>query len=264
MGKHSPSQVYWAYMLERNISDLSADNLSVISTHATAMGARRLRLTYGRTDLHRNLYELSFLGYSRNRDDWLVMLDQDHVHPENIIERLTANRASEIGVVAALAFRRTKPWSPCCFIRDSDGFLNAPESWEPGLHQVTIAGTGAIAIRRWVFAELLKKGWKWPHWRYEYKATENLGIWDSDGELKPEIQIVNDMEFPSEDCYFSAICDKAGIPLYVDFSIISPHMITETIDDKPWKAWLQEHPDKEEYLELMTVPDGIKNGQQNY
>ena len=70
--------------------------------------------------------------------------------------------------------------------------------------QCVVVGAGAIAIKRWVFAELEKKGEKFPFWRLEYKEGEPRSS--------------------GEDLYFAELCHKHGIKHHCDTAVMIPHM----------------------------------------
>jgi hypothetical protein len=75
-------------------------------------------------------------------------------------------------------------------------------------------GTGAIAIRRWVFTKLDENGYTWPYFRFEYPKECNFN--------------------KSEDIVFCEICEKSGIAMYCNTEIVSPHLIEKTVDANTW------------------------------
>ena len=146
------------------------------------------------------------------------MLDVDHDHPPEMMERLVAH---DVPIVTPLMFRRGEPFQACAFRRGKDGELHHLANFPMGLHRMDAVGTGAIAIQRQVFERLREAGHQW-FFKYEY--DEQLGS-------------------PSEDLYFSKICEQAGIEMYVDTTIESPHITYGFIDRTTHDGFMQDNPD---------------------
>lgn len=213
--------VYWAALLERSTQDNAVQTLLDVASHAGQMGYRRLRWPYSRTDVARNSLVAEFQRLAGDPDDALVMLDNDHLMPPDVITRLLAWNQ---GVVGALAFRRGVPYFPCFFVKQ-DGAYQVMLEYEAGLIECALVGTGAIAIRRRVFDALDEAGYGWPYFRYAYPKGEQV--------------------HPSEDIYFGQICEKAGIPHHVDTTFCIPHITAATIDEESWKQFQADHPEME-------------------
>lgn len=214
--------VFWALLLERSIQEHNVSAMLDVSGRAGRLGYTRIFHPYSRTDLTRSNIVKAFLEKATDPDDVLVMLDNDHLHPYDIIERL-ARHPHEIGVVGALAFRRGQPHYPCFFVKDGLGQFSIPTEWEPNaLLKGTIVGTGAVAIKRWVFDALEQAGMAWPHFRYTYVP---------EGEVQP-----------SEDIYFGECCEQVGVAHYCDTSIETPHLTVATVDSNSWVEWMNDHP----------------------
>jgi hypothetical protein len=211
--------VYWAVPLERNTSDYAVQSLLDVALVAGARGHVRLRWPYSRTDWARNQFVKLFRDQATDPQDALVMLDNDHLYPPDVIDRLVAWNE---GVVGALAFRRGEPFYPCFFVRQLDGNLARVSEWPAGLIQCATVGTGCIAIRRWVFDALEAAGFPPPFFRYTYPRGSEV--------------------YPSEDIYFGDICEQAGIPHHVDCTFEIPHLTGATIDSTSWHQWLADHP----------------------
>ena len=215
-------KVFWAVPMERNISDHGVNTLIDIAMHAGGNGYTRIRWGYSRTDIARNEIVRTFKTESNDANDVLVMLDDDHLMPPDTIQRLI-RWGEDKGVVGALAFRRGPPFFPCFFVRMDDGQTHTVLDWgKPGLIPCALVGTGAIAIRRWVFDKLDESGYEWPYFRYTYPPDNNI--------------------LPSEEIYFGNICEKAGISHYVDTTFCIPHLTVTTVDEGHWRAWVKEHP----------------------
>lgn len=201
--------------LERNCSDMAFVNFWNIARRGWPLIER----LYGRTDVNRNTFAKALL---QSKATHLVMLDLDHAHPPDIVERLARwvlqDRTRQ--VVGGLNFRRGEPYDPCAFIMGEDGELHAPADWPQGLIEVDAIGHGALLVSREVFERLEP-----PYWAYSYAHVDR------------EI-------YPSEDMYFSWLCKEAGIKLWCDTMTTSPHLITGVIDESVFRSWLADNPDK--------------------
>lgn len=213
------SQVYFAALKEKHLEQTAISAIEAIHYRAGQKNYVRLNTAAQRTDTARNVLVGAFMQMATDPNDVLVMLDYDHDHPIDIIDRLTAYNKS---IVGALAFRRGEPYFPCVFFRHPDGTLRHPERWEPKLYRVDAMGTAAIAIRRYVFDELKAKGVGEPWFRYVY----------------PEGSPVH----PSEDMYFSHCCEMVGIPMYCDMGLITDHLTAGRINQHSWFSWLANNP----------------------
>lgn len=231
-------QVFWAALMERNVQDHAVNALLQVALHAGQRGYSMMSLPYGRTDVARNKIVEVFLQESKNIDDALVMIDNDHRLPPDLLTRLTRFPSRECGVVGALAFRRGAPFDPCCFVRLPDGEMATPVDLK-GCLRVSIVGTGAIMIRRWVFEALDQAGFKPPYFRYAY-AEGNTN-------------------YPSEDVYFGLVCEESGIPHWVDCDTEIPHLIASEVDRSSWAQYMADHQDKIKMVELETDPDADKS-----
>jgi len=197
--------VWWAALPERTGagSGSAFNNFLSVAIRSGIRDYRHLSIDPTRTDDARNKISRLFMEYSRNPKDTLVMLDADHDHPCDIIERLVVHN---VGVVGALCFRRSHPYDPCVFVKVEDGFTNMDISSLPasaGLVQCTMVGTGAIAIQRWVFTKLQESKLVWPWFRLVYNPAFDTQ--------------------PGEDIYFGLSCYRSGIPHFCDFGLESPH-----------------------------------------
>ena len=208
--------------MERAVSCFAVNPLVRIAGRCARSGYAYMAIPYTRTDDARNsacLGLAKMVERSHNPRDTLVMLDCDHEHPVDIVHRLVAH---DVGVVGALYYRRSEPYDAMAFFRDKEsGELRTPAVWDKdaGLVPCACVGTGAIAIQAWVLQKLMDKGFTWPFFRYLYSETGTIQ--------------------PTEDMYFGAICEKAGIPHHVDFSLMTPHLTTTRIDGRLFEAHLE-------------------------
>lgn len=230
-----PKQVWWAALLERCVYDQAVDvmvkiafrmgRLSVqypengwkpLYPHLVGLGVPGWQ--YLRTDVARQALAELFLLRTKNPDDTLVLLDIDHDHPTSVIELLVADDKE---VVVPLMFRRGEPYQACAFRRGADGHLRHLATFPEGLLRMDALGAGAIAIQRGALEKLRAAGHKW-FWKYEYSE---------------------EMEAPSEDLYFSKICEQAGVEMYVDTRWETPHTTLGQIDRHTHEAFMAENPD---------------------
>jgi hypothetical protein len=184
-----------------------------------SQGVPIIKIPYGRIDLTRNKMAIALL---KTNFTHLLMLDIDHMHPPDIVQRLAgwviAN--PNIKVVGGMNFRRGEPYDPCCFLRGEDGGLYPPAAeWHEGLLKVDVIGTGSILIAKEVF-EIIP-----PPWFFNYYDR----VWED--------------EWPGEDISFSDLCTANGIDLYVDTTTTSPHMIDAWVDENTWAEYVKANPD---------------------
>lgn len=231
-------RVFWGVMMERSVAYGPVNHLLDIAMHAGMIGAMRISVPYQRVDAARNQMVEAFRAIATSPDDTLVMLDCDHRHPESIIERLAVRK---MGVTAALAFRRSKPYEPMFFVRDSKGQLRSPGITKPVTYECDATGTAAVAIKRWVFDRLAEAG---DHYFFRYEYRDCPFGWRS-----------------SEDMYFAKLCEDAGIKHHVDCSLVTPHMGIKNVDQGTWEEYREEHPeivtmDAEEVGEDQEIMEG--------
>lgn len=215
-------KVYWASLQERNPVGVCADFTLAVGVRAGHMGYTRLVCPYGQTATVRNLICAEFLKQSSGPRDTLVMLDADHAHPDDVIERLVARDGMMI--VGALAQRRGPPYDPIAFVTDANGDFHSMAEWKPGeVYACDGVSPAAIAIQRRVFGHLEAEGFLRPWFRYEYKN----GV----------------MEFPTEDMYWMRTVRDAKIKSYVDTGIVCPHYTAGWITPETWYDYRRDHPE---------------------
>lgn len=173
---------------------------------------------YGRTDTNRN--RMARFLIEETDFTHLMMLDADHIHPPDIIERHARWVLDDPArlVIGGMHFRRGEPFEPCVFVFGPDGELRAPAAWEDGLYQVHAIGHGTLLVSRQVF-ETLPQPW----WAYTYDGAD-------------------EGKYPSEDMWFSYQCRQHGIQLWCDTTASSPHLITNLVDEGTFRRWLEAHP----------------------
>ncbi len=178
-------------------------------------GVPIIKMPYIRTDIARNKMAIQLLMSNYTH---LLMMDIDHRHPMEIIQRLArwVLLRPEIQVVGGMNFRRGEPFDPCCgfWTDEDDGSIGRPTEWDKGILKVDMLGTGSILIAREVF-ELIPPPW----FGFDYSL-----VWKD--------------KWPGEDIWFSKLCDEYGVDKYVDTTCTSPHMTTAMITEETFRAEL--------------------------
>ncbi len=232
----SDKRVFYAFLSERCEYDLAGLVRERIAYRAGRRGYTRIECEYGRTDVRRMGLSLIFKQLARRPTDTLVMLDIDHEHPPDVIERLAAH---DVGVVAPLMFRRGEPYEACAFRAGPNGDIQHLANFPPGLYEMAQVGTGAIAIQRWVFDELDRQGLGPWYFKYDYRVDDGT------------------LHMPSEDMHFGEICRQAGIPHYVDLSFESPHATIGFVDKQVHLDYWADHPPAEGPSALRLESDPV-------
>lgn len=222
-------RIYYTIPMERSVQADAVASLLDVAVHAHHNKALRINMAYKRIDDARNSATKLFLSHSQSEDDVLVMLDNDHTHPANIVAHLASKCDAEHEVVGALMFRRSLPHDPCFYKLDAENkVVDVPTMFDgASLVKCDIVGTGAIAIRRSAFTKLDANGFRWPYFRFCYNENEDIQR--------------------SEDWNFGLECRKAGIPHWCDTSIVSPHIGQFLIGPEEWireVQWGMEHPEE--------------------
>lgn len=211
-------RVLYAILQERSMPGETASSLAELDRYSARCGYERLYLGYTRTDMARNQLVKAFREATSDPDDLLILFDCDQLHEAEAAERLASAR---VPVVGEVAYRRGPPFDPLIQVKDADGRLRVPDQdvrEGHGLLPVATISTGGIAIQRSVFDRLDAAGWKYPFFRYLYQD-------DTD-------------EFPTEDIYFCFACRDAGIPMFADLDLKSPHLVPWWVDQAARDKWL--------------------------
>lgn len=179
-------------------------------------GLPAMRMSYGRTDVVRNKMALELL---KSDFTHILMLDIDHKHPWDIVQRLSKWILLDPSkmVIGGLNFRRGPGYDPCAYLLGNDGLLYPPSEWEKGLVQVDAIGTGSILIAREVFEQIP------PPWFF----NDYSRVWEN--------------AWPGEDIGFSKVCRENGIKLWMDTTVTSPHMIDAWVDESSYRQYLADH-----------------------
>lgn len=153
----------------------------------------------------------------------LLIMDNDHEHPVDIIQRLSRWVVGDRGVlvVGGVNFRRAAPFEPAAYFQDNGDtrFYTKDYNgwdWGAGLVEVKAMGAGCILIDRKVF-EAMKAPW----WAWDYSRTDDKG------------------RNPSPDVNFCQKCSEIGIKLYVDTTTTSPHVATFAVSKENYKVYCE-------------------------
>jgi hypothetical protein len=131
--------------------------------------------------------------------DWLCMIDNDMVIPDNFLDTLKDVPAdADIVVPAFYIWDQTSLNLTLCWGWDGAAADGRTKQLPPGFHELTKAGTGAIFLRPSVFNKL-----PYPYFQYE---------WNEDAGLKA-----------TEDIPFCIRAREAGIKIYGNPSVIVGH-----------------------------------------
>jgi hypothetical protein len=205
-------RILFNVLLERSIGH--ADEVFWPLMDIACQGPAMIHQPYTRTVVARNHLALELL---KSDFTHILMLDIDHVHPINIIQMLARwvlLDHKKYQVVGGLNFRRTPPFDPCAFYARDNG-IYAPAEWEKGaLLHVDAIGTGSILIAREVFEQLE------PPWFFDLYDDVMRDNW------------------PGEDIGFSRKCRDAGIDMWVDTEVTSPHLSNTLITEATFRKYM--------------------------
>ena len=192
--------------------------------HIAQQGFPLLPRYYSRCDIHRNEFGRAMLNHPEFSH--LIMLDSDHVHPPDVVQRLAQAAALHPDklIIGGLYFRRTPPHDPLIFKADETGRLRQPATWGQGLLEVDVLAHGCIIIAREVFERIPP-----PWWQYSY-----------DGDYSDPTQ---EYTFSSEDVNFSLLCGKHGIKSWCLTSLITEHITEMLVGPELFQEHLKAHPE---------------------
>lgn len=184
-----------------------------------------------RVDLARNKAAKALLDSDLTH---LLMLDCDHRHPADIVQRLArwVVRDPSRLVVSGMAFRRCPPFDPTVYMADMEtGEVHQFAEWRKGLMRVDLIGTPCVLINREVFERIPP-----PWFAFDYTHA-------------------GDDKYPGEDIYFSLRCKEAGIDIWVDTTTISPHAMESWVTDQTYKTYLAAHAEEADREAIKTYAD---------
>jgi hypothetical protein len=199
---------------EKNVSTLAFLNWLRIAQRGHSM----IGTSEGPPSLCRDYLVREFLKDTRFTH--LLMLDSDHLHPVDIVERLTrwlANDAKPL-VVSALNYQRKEPFRPAAFFFDGPtmGLMHL-STWPQGLVKVDAVGASALLVAREAFEKLSE-----PWFDFHYLPMGEGAV----------------PRFIGEDIWFCKKLADAGISVYVDTTTTGPHLGDRLVGDKDFREWL--------------------------
>lgn len=199
--------------LERSVS--YADMVFFRFMEIAMQGPAMIDVKYGRIDVVRNIAATQLLASEYTH---LLMLDIDHQHPIDIIQRLArwVLLYPNIEVVSGLNFRRREPFDPVAGSYDKDSKQKDRKmlvNWPQGLLPVDEVGGASLLVSRTVFTKLR------PPWFFN--------VYDE----------VMSNSYPGEDIGFSRKCKEAGIQIYVDTTTSSPHCSEVLVTEETFRAY---------------------------
>lgn len=202
-----------AMPLEPHVHNLVFHNFMQLARQGWAW----FRLPATRCDIARNIFSATLLKTDYSH---LLQLDSDHMHHLEVVPRLARwfKEDPELGVVGGLNQRRGIPFDGCAwYLDEKKGRIYCPKEWPPGLVKVDLVGSGSMMVSRKVFEKC-----KPPWWWYRYQEG-------------------NPKTFPGVDIQFCTRCAQNGIPVYVDTTTTSPHMMMSLITPD----WFAQYANKE-------------------
>jgi len=144
----------------------------------------------------------------------LANLDQDHVHPADVVERLCRNiaRFPEIKIIGGVNFQRPEPHKPCIWRAPGVEYGEGPAAH---IDEIGYIGFGCTVVSREVFEQVEP-----PWFMYDYSA----------------MKAGDSFQYPGPDIYFCKKDLAAGFKLYCDHSVTSPHIAYKLVDRASWKG----------------------------
>lgn len=152
----------------------------------------------------------------------LLMLDSDHKHPVDIVHRLArwVVQKPERQVIGGLYFNRRPPFEPCAWGSGENGTYHRLADWQPGLISgIELCGTAVLLIAKEVFQKIER-----PWFYYDYTAAD---------------QLKDEFVYPTEDIGFCKKVRDAGIDIYLDTTIDTPHGRTDWVNERTYRTFQQ-------------------------
>lgn len=201
--------------LERSIS--FAEDVFWPFMRLAAQGPAFIEAPYTtRIDVMRNQYVKKLLMSTFTH---LLMLDIDHIHPDDIVQRLAkwVIMFPEMKVISGLNFRRKPPYDPVAGNLTDTSERPILFEWEQGLMKVDEVGAASLLVERSVF-ETMPPRWFENVYEDPWKET-----------------------FPGEDIGFCHKCREHNIPIYVDTTTSSPHCTGSLVTEETFRNFVAEH-----------------------
>jgi len=217
ISKWSYPRILVGIPLERAIS--YADKVFINFLRIAAYNPAFIDRPYARVDLIRNLMVEDLLASPTYTH--LLMLDVDHKHPVDIIQRLARWVVifPEVRVVSGMNFRRQPPYDPVMGNITGDA-RPVVTSWVKGLIEEDEVGGASLLVHRSVFEEME------PPWFFN--------IYDR----------VMENNWPGEDMGFCKKCRELGIRIHVDTTTSSPHATESLVTEETFRNYMANNPDR--------------------
>lgn len=139
------------------------DHLSTFTTSSLMMtDLSRSWVPEGKS-VYRTLIQGGILTLQRNQaiqrmeGDWIVFIDDDMVWEPDAVKRLVqAREEHDLDMLGALCFRRTSPFQPTLYMRETptSGGYNFLERWDSDIVEVDATGLAFIVIHKRVFERI--------------------------------------------------------------------------------------------------------------
>lgn len=178
----------------------------------------------GYTEVTMAINEAIHMFLDTNYHTHFLILDIDHVHPTDIVQRLSrwVVKDNNVKIVGGVNHRRTEPFDPCAYRKDSDHKLSTLSVGEleeaeknDRLVECDSMGAGCILIAREVF-EAIEPPW----WEWDYKNYDK-------GRMR------------SPDAYFCEKAQKKGFKIWADPSTCSPHIGLTLVTMDTFKQYVE-------------------------
>ena len=202
-------------LLERAISH--ADKVFWPFMHLASLGPAFCEQSHGRIDYVRNRMVIDLLQSDYTH---LLMLDVDHIHPHDIVQRLArwVVLDPEVRVVSGINFRRGKPFDPVFGNYNGQKKRMTTVEWDQGLIQADEVGAASLLVHRSVFEEME------PPWFFNVYES----VWEND--------------WPGEDIGFCRKLKALNIPIHIDTTTTSPHITDGVITEQTFRDYMAAHP----------------------
>ena len=223
---------------ERALMVEALDGIVGIAGRMAKYGWTWFHFGYQRTEIARN--RMAHCLLEQTDVEYLCMLDSDHQHPPDIVERLLACCLADpenIKIVGGMNYRRGQSHEPMAYLFAGEALLRpiVPPD-EPKLMEVDAISTSAIMIHRSVFETMT------PPW-FQYRYDHYSKGFNS-----------------SEDIIFCRrVRAETTFKVWVHTGIISPHlMVVGLADDKLYREWLED--EHIQCYQQSAVSVGSNNG----
>jgi hypothetical protein len=188
-----------------------------------------MELGPGAAEIHRNQMALHLTRDPAYRQyTHIMMLDADQRHAPSVVEqaaRWVLQDRSRM-VIGGLYFKKGGLHEPLFRTYSDDGEGRLSVTWEEQtLFRVNWVATGIMLVDRSVFSKI-----PFPYYDYVYPDVSD---W------KPGDNLIQ----RSEDTFFCRQCFDAGIPMYLDPTMRSPHIAQTLITEENYRQALRQRPE---------------------